>query len=141
MRTSFPKKAAIERKWYLIDASGLVLGRLAAKVASILRGKHRPIFTPHVDTGDFVVVINADKIRFTGKKLDNKVYQHHSGYPGGLKTEKAGDLLKSNPERLITMAVWGMLPKNSLGRDLIKKLKVYKGQEHPHTAQKPEALS
>lgn len=141
MRTLFAKKSDIERKWYLIDAKDAVLGRLAVKVANCLTGKNKPIFTPNNDTGDFIIVINADKIRFTGKKLDNKIYYSHSGYPGGIKAETARERLKRCPEKIITGAVWGMIPKGRLGRAMIKKLKVYRGSEHPHEAQKPEKLS
>ncbi|MFH1102302.1 MAG: 50S ribosomal protein L13 [Pseudomonadota bacterium] len=128
-------------KWYLVDANGAVLGRLASAVAARLRGKHNPLFTPHVDTGDFVIVINADKVILTGKKLIQKRYYHHTGYIGGLKSVTAKDLLERKPEELVRFAVRGMLPKNKLGRKLFQKLKVYTGNEHPHSAQKPEALS
>lgn len=141
MRTLFAKKGDIERRWYVIDAKDAVLGRLAVKIATFLRGKNKPIFTPNVDTGDFIIVINADKVKLTGNKLDQKIYYRHSGYPGGLKSETARELLSRNPEKLITDAVWGMLPKGRLGRDLLKKLKVYRGSEHPHSAQKPEIIS
>lgn len=141
MKTPFAKKAEIQKKWYLIDAKDAILGRLAVKIAKLLRGKDKPIFTPNVDTGDFVIVINAEKIKVTGKKLDNKVYYHHSGYPGGLKSETLRQRLNRNPEKIISEAVWGMLPKGRLGRAMFKKLKVYKGPEHPHNAQKPEVLS
>jgi len=141
MRTLFAKKSEVERKWYLVDAKDAVLGRLAVKIAQCLTGKNKPIFTPNSDTGDFIIVINADKVRFTGKKLDSKVYYSHSNYPGGLKAETAKDRLGRLPEKIITDAVWGMLPKGRLGRAIIKKLKVYKGSEHPHEAQKPEILS
>jgi len=141
MRTLFAKKSEVERKWYLVDAKDAVLGRLAVKIAQCLTGKNKPIFTPNSDTGDFVIVINADKIRFTGKKLDKKVYYSHSNYPGGLKAETAKHRLGRYPEKIITDAVWGMIPKGRLGRAMIKKLKVYKGSEHPHEAQKPEMLS
>jgi large subunit ribosomal protein L13 len=140
MRTRFAKKNEVERKWYLFDARDIVLGRLATKVATCLRGKNKPLFTPNVDTGDFVIVVNAEKIRLTGKKLDDKVYYHHSGYIGGIKAETARERLNSKPEKIIMDAVWGMLPKNRLGRAMLKKLKVYKGAEHPHAAQKPEIL-
>jgi large subunit ribosomal protein L13 len=141
MKTQFAKKGETERKWYVVDAEGKILGRLATQIASHLRGKHKPVFTPHVDTGDFVVVVNADKIKFTGRKLDQKVYYRHSNYPGGLKSETLKERLEAKPEKVIRDAVWGMLPKNRLGRTLIKKLKVYRGAEHPHEAQKPEPLS
>lgn len=141
MRTPFAKNNEIERKWYVIDASDKVLGRLATKVATYLRGKNKAVFTPNVDTGDFVVVINAGRVRLTGKKLDEKVYYHHTGYPGGIKAESARDRLGREPEEVIKDAVWGMLPKNRLGRAMLKKLKVYKGSEHPHAAQKPEIMN
>src|SRR4030042_6824220 len=141
MKTVFAKKGDVERKWYLVDANNAVLGRLAVKIANCLRGKNKPIFTPNTDTGDFVIVINAEKVKLTGKKLDNKVYYSHSGYPGGIKSETARDRLGRDPEKVITDAVWGMIPKGRLGGAMIKKLKVYKGSEHPHEAQKPEILS
>ena len=141
MRTLFAKKEDIERQWYLVDAKDAVLGRLAVKIADHLRGKNKPLFTPNADVGDFIIVINADKVKLTGRKLDNKIYYSHSGYPGGIKSETAKDRLKRCPERIIADAVWGMLPKGRLGRAMIKKLKVYKGAEHPHEAQKPEILS
>jgi large subunit ribosomal protein L13 len=130
----------VQGKWYVVDASGAILGRLASAVAARLRGKHSPLFTPHVDTGDFVIVINADKIRLTGKKWVQKLYQRHSGYIGGLKTASAKELMEKRPEELIRRAVKGMLPKNKLGSRLYTKLKVYKGGEHPHQAQQPEPL-
>jgi large subunit ribosomal protein L13 len=135
------KKGSIEQKWHLIDANGKTLGRLATRVAMLLRGKHKPIFTPHVDTGDFVVVVNAEKISLTGKKWKDKLYIHHSGYPGGLKSISAGKMREKKPQRLVTMAVQGMLPKNKLGRKMIKKLKVYSGNAHPHQAQQPEVYT
>ena len=140
MRTLFAKKNDIERKWYLIDAKNAVVGRLAVKIADCLHGKNKPIYTPNVDTGDFVIVINAEKVKFTGKKLDDKVYYRHSNYPGGIKAETAKERLARCPEKILTDAVWGMLPKGRLGRAIIKKLKVYKGSEHPHEAQKPEIM-
>ena len=140
MSTVSAKKETVERKWLVVDAQDIVLGRLATNVASILRGKHKPVYTPHVDTGDFVVIVNAEKIQLTGRKLDNKVYYHHTNYPGGLKSITAGKLLKEKPEEVIIAAVKGMLPKNPLGRDMIHKLKVYAGAEHPHAAQMPEKL-
>jgi large subunit ribosomal protein L13 len=140
MKTQFAKKGEIERKWYVFDAKDAVLGKLATKVAIYLRGKNKPVFTPNVDTGDFIIVINADKIRLTGKKLDTKVYYHHTGYIGGIKAQTAKSMLDAHPERIIEKAVWGMLPKNTLGRQMLKKLKVYKGAEHPHKAQAPEIL-
>jgi large subunit ribosomal protein L13 len=139
--TLFAKKGDVEQKWYLIDAEDAILGRLAVRIANYLRGKNKPTFTPNSDTGDFIIVINAEKVKLTGKKLDNKIYYSHSGYPGGLKAETARDRLSRYPERVLTDAVWGMLPKGRLGRAMIKKLKVYKGPEHPHKAQKPEVLS
>ncbi|WP_400164630.1 50S ribosomal protein L13 [Brevibacillus sp. TJ4] len=139
MRTTYmAKPLEVERKWYIVDAEGQTLGRLASEVASILRGKLKPEFTPHVDTGDFVVVINADKIKLSGNKLQDKIYYTHSLYPGGLKKTTAGDMLNKRPERMFELAVKGMLPKNSLGRQIFTKLKVYAGAEHPHAAQKPE---
>ncbi len=141
MKTYTPKRDEIEKKWHLVNADGLILGRLATKVATILRGKDKPVFSPHLDLGDFVVVINAEKVRLTGKKLSDKVYYRHTGYPGGLMSITAGKLLNSKPEEVITMAVWGMLPKGKLGRAIIKKLKVYRGENHPHKAQRPEPLS
>ncbi|MCM8804610.1 MAG: 50S ribosomal protein L13 [Candidatus Omnitrophica bacterium] len=141
-KTEIAKKDIIKRKWYIIDASGQILGRLASKVAKILMGKHKPIYTPNVDTGDYVIVINAEKIRVTGKKLKDKIYYKHTpGYLGHLKEEKLASLLNRRPEAVIKFAVEGMLPKNSLGRKMLKKLKVYRGQEHPHIAQKPEILN
>jgi large subunit ribosomal protein L13 len=139
-KTRFIRKEEAQRRWYVVDASEQVLGRLAAKVATYLRGKHKPIYTPNADTGDFVVVVNAEKVRLTGKKLDQKVYYWHSGWPGGLKAETARRRLRRKPEAVIEDAVWGMLPKNRLGRKMLKKLKVYRGPEHPHQAQRPEKL-
>jgi len=132
--------ADFQGKWYVVDASGAVLGRLASAVAARLRGKHNPLFTPHVDTGDFIVVINADKIRLTGRKWVQKLYHRHTGYIGGLKTASARELLEKRPEELIRRAVKGMLPKNKLGSRLFTKLKVYAGGDHPHQAQQPESL-
>ena len=140
MKTLFAKKDDLNRKWYVIDAKDEILGKLAVKVATCLRGKNKPIFTPNADTGDFIIVINADKKRLTGKKLSDKVYYHHSGYIGGIKGETAKELLVNNPEKIIEKAVWGMMPKNTLGKTMIKKLKVYRGAEHPHKAQSPEIL-
>jgi large subunit ribosomal protein L13 len=134
------KQGEIPQKWYLVDAEGKTLGRLATRVASVLRGKHRPQFTPHTDTGDFVVVVNADKVRLTGRKLEQKVYYRHSNWPGGLKSVTAKQLLSQHPDRVISYAVQGMLPKNPLGRRLLSKLKVYPGAQHPHAAQRPEPL-
>jgi large subunit ribosomal protein L13 len=140
MKTISIKETSVTRKWYLVDAEGQVLGRMASRVASLLRGKHKPIFTPHVDTGDHVVVINARGVRLTGDKLSSKVYYHHSGYPGGLKYATAGTLKTSKPERLVQFAIQGMLPKNKLGRAMLKKLRVYAGPDHPHRAQSLEPL-
>jgi len=138
MRTTYmAKPGEVERKWYVIDAAGQRVGRLATEVATILRGKHKPEFTPHVDTGDFVVLVNAEKVVFTGKKLQDKKYYRHSGYPGGLKTTTAADMLRKHPIRVMEMAIKGMLPHNRLGADLYRKLKVYAGPEHPHEAQQP----
>jgi len=128
------------RRWLVVDADGRPLGRVASRVASLLRGKHRPDFTPHQDAGDFVVVINAAKVKLTGNKLEDKAYHRHTDYPGGIRTTTAGKLMQSRPERLVEMAVRGMLPKNRLGRQLFNKLKIYRGAEHPHAAQKPEAV-
>ncbi|HEY8485892.1 MAG TPA: 50S ribosomal protein L13 [Limnochordales bacterium] len=139
-RTPLVRPGELPRRWYVVDASGQVLGRLASRIASVLRGKHRPEFTPHVDCGDFVVVVNAEKVRLTGRKLDQKVYRRHTLYPGGLKEETARQLLQRHPDRLIRHAVWGMLPHNRLGRRIIRKLKVYAGPNHPHEAQKPQPL-
>ena len=139
--TSFIKTEDADRKWHVIDANDAVLGRLAVKAATIIRGKHKPIFTPNMDTGDFVIVINADKVKLTGKREQMKTYFSHSMYPGGVKVKTFAELKDKKPEFIITHAVKGMLPKNRLGRKLIKKLKVYAGAEHPHVAQKPETLS
>ena len=141
MKTYAPKPRDIERRWYVLDASGAVLGRLATQAASILRGKHKPQFSPHLDVGDHVVVINAEKVHLTGRKLTDKVYRWHSGYIGGLREVSAERMLKTHPERMIEWAVQGMLPKGRLGRAMARKLKVYKGAEHPHAAQKPEPLA
>ena len=140
MKTYMAKAEAIERKWYIVDAAGQPLGRVASKVAAILRGKHKPIFTPHVDTGDNVIVLNAAKVVLTGKKLDDKFYYRHSGYVGGLKSISARDMLANKPEEMMKHAVKGMLPHNVLGRKMIKKLRVYAGAEHDHAAQMPEKL-
>jgi len=141
LRTYIPKANEIERKWYVVDAGGQVLGRLATKIATVLRGKNKPQFTPHLDVGDFVVVVNAEKVRLTGKKADIKTYSHYTGYPGGLKQEVFSDVQRRHPERLVEWAVWGMLPHSRLGKQQIKKLKVYRGVAHPHQAQKPENLN
>lgn len=140
MKTYYAKPNEVAREWLLIDAQDQVLGRVASKAAHILRGKHKPTYTPHVDTGDFVVIINADKIRVTGKKLTDKEYYRHSGYPGGLKCETFEEAMEKHPERVIEHAVKGMLPKNTLGRQMAKKLKVYVGPEHPHQAQNPRKI-
>jgi large subunit ribosomal protein L13 len=137
VRTFSPKAGDIHRQWHVIDASDVVLGRLASHAAILLRGKHKPIFAPHIDTGDFVIVVNADKVVLTGRKLEQKLAHHHSGYPGGLRSVAYGDLLEQHPERVIEKAVKGMLPKNSLGRSQLRKLKVYAGPDHPHQAQQP----
>ena len=137
MRTFSPKDSDITRQWHVIDASGVVLGRLASQAAVLLRGKHKPIFAPHVDTGDFVIVINADKIALSGNKLEQKQAYRHSGYPGGLRSVSYAELMDSHPERAVEKAVRGMLPKNSLGRKTLRKLKVYAGPDHPHKAQQP----
>ena len=140
MKTYSQKKKEIDHRWYLVDAEGVVLGRLASKVAQLIRGKHKPTFTPHMDGGDYVVVINAKKVRLTGKKMEQKQYFRHSGYPGGLRTQTFAEMRESYPERIIEQAVKGMLPKNRLGRAMFKKLKVYAGGEHPHGPQKPQPL-
>jgi large subunit ribosomal protein L13 len=140
MRTYSAKPGEIERDWYVVDASEHTLGRLATRIATILRGKHKAAFTPHVDTGDFIIVINADKINLTGRKLDQKYYHRYSGYSGGLKSVDAATVRSEDPERMMQSAVKGMLPKNRLSRQLIKKLKVYAGPEHPHAAQNPQPL-
>jgi large subunit ribosomal protein L13 len=138
MRTFIPKKDDIEQKWWLINAEGRILGRMATEVADLIRGKRKPQFTSHLDTGDFVVIINAEKIKVSGRKLDQKKYYTHSGYPGGIKEETLKDLLERKPEEVIKKAVWGMIPKGKLGRALYKKLKVYRGPSHPHEAQNPQ---
>jgi large subunit ribosomal protein L13 len=138
MKTFMAKKGEVERKWYVVDATDKVLGRMASQIAKKLRGKDKPVFTPHVDTGDFVIVVNAEKVKLTGKKWEKKIYYHHSGYMGGIKQITAKELLRKKPEELIRHAVKGMLPKNRLGRKLLKKLKIYVGPNHPHEAQKPE---
>ena len=140
MKTYMAHAETVERKWYVVDAAGVPLGRLATKVASVLRGKHKPTFTPNVDTGDFVIVINTDKVVLTGKKLEDKYYRYHTGYIGGLKEIPYKKLMAEKSDLAVYEAVKGMLPKNSLGRAMIKKLRVYKGAEHNHAAQKPEAL-
>ena len=140
MSTPMPKENEIERKWYVVDAEGKVLGRLATRVATILRGKHKPIFAPHLDVGDHVVVLNAEKVHLTGRKLQSKQYRWHTGYIGGLREVSAEKMLKTHPERMIEWAVQGMLPKTRLGRAMAKKLKVYRGAAHPHQAQQPQVL-
>ena len=140
MRTFSPKAGDIHRQWHVIDASDVVLGRLASHAAILLRGKHKPIFAPHIDTGDFVIIVNADKVVLTGRKLEQKLAHRHSGYPGGLRSVAYSDLLDRHPERAIEKAVRGMLPKNSLGRSQLRKLKVYAGPDHPHQAQMPSAF-
>lgn len=140
MKTYNARKEDIIRNWYVIDAEGQILGRLASEIARRLRGKHKPIYTPYVDTGDFVIVVNAGKVSLTGKKLSEKVYYHYSGYPGGLKKTYAGKMLEDNPEKVLNYAVKGMLPKNSLGRKMLKKLKIYAGNDHPHEAQCPQVI-
>jgi len=135
-----PNPNSIERKWYVVDAKGKTLGRLASQIASILKGKHKPIYAPHMDTGDFVIVVNASEVELTGKKKEQKVYRRHSGYPGGLKEVSFERMIKERPQKVVYDAVWGMIPHNRLGRRMITKLKVYGGPEHKHEAQKPEAL-
>ncbi len=137
MRTVFPKSGEVRRDWFVVDAEGKTLGRLATEVARVLMGKHKPLYTPHLQVGDFVVVVNAEKVRLTGKKWTDKIYRHHSMYPGGLKEISARDLLAKQPAKLIEHAVRGMLPKNRIGDRLIRKMKVYAGDRHPHAAQKP----
>ena len=140
MNTYMANAQTVERKWYVVDADGMVLGRLASQVASILRGKHKPTFTPHVDTGDFVIILNCGKVELTGRKLDQKIYYHHSGYVGGLKKTKYRDLMADKPDFAVKNAVKGMLPKGPLGRQMLKKLYVYSGSEHAQQAQQPEVL-
>lgn len=140
MPTPMPRESEIERKWFVVDADGQVLGRLASRVASILRGKHRPTFAPHLDVGDHVVVVNAARVHLTGRKLTDKLYRWHTGYIGGLREVPAEKMLRTHPERVVEWAVQGMLPKNRLGRAMAKKLKVYRGPEHPHAAQQPTPL-
>ena len=133
--------AKVERKWYVVDATGYTLGRLASEVAKVLRGKNKPVFTPHIDTGDYVVIVNAEKIKVTGKKMDQKIYYHHSEYVGGMKETTLKEMLAKKPEKVVELAVKGMLPKGPLGREMFTKLHVYAGPEHPHAAQKPETLT
>ncbi|MEE8528055.1 MAG: 50S ribosomal protein L13 [Gammaproteobacteria bacterium] len=140
MKTFSAKNETVKRDWYVVDASGKTLGRLASEIARRLRGKHKPEYTPHVDTGDYIIVVNAEKVRVTGNKLKDKIYHHHTGYIGNLKSEPLGKLLDRHPERVIEKAVKGMMPRNPLGRRMLKKLKVYAGSEHAHTAQQPQPL-
>lgn len=140
MKTYQAKKNEVPREWYVVDAEAKVLGRLAAEIARRLRGKHKPVYTPHTDTGDFIVVVNAEKICLTGKKATDKIYYRYSGYPGGLKATAAGKMLKEKPVQLLRTAVQGMLPKNTLGRAMLRKLKIYTGNDHPHAAQCPRVL-
>ena len=141
MNTFSAKKEDINAQWHVVDANGQILGRLASKIATIIRGKHKPIFSPHMDTGDFVIVINAEKIRLTGKKMKEKKYYHHTGYPGGIREITAEKLLLKKPEEILKRALKGMLPKNSLGRQLLKKAKIYASSDHPHAAQNPKVLT
>ncbi|SFG29997.1 LSU ribosomal protein L13P [Lachnospiraceae bacterium C7] len=141
MKTFMASPATIERKWYVVDAEGKTLGRLASEIAKVLRGKNKPTYTPHIDTGDYVIVVNAEKVKVTGKKLNQKVYYHHSGYVGGLKETTLKEMLERHPERVIEFAVKGMLPHGPLGRDMYRKLFVYAGPDHKHAAQKPETLT
>lgn len=140
MRTYSPKPGDVTRNWHVIDATDVVLGRLASQTARLLRGKHKPIWAPHADTGDFVVIVNASKVAISGNKRDGKLLYRHSGYPGGLRSQTVGQLLETRPERLVEKAIVGMLPHNTLGRNMAKKLKVYAGPEHPHAAQSPQAF-
>ena len=141
MNSFMANPAKVERKWYVVDATGYTLGRLASEVAKVLRGKNKPIFTPHIDTGDYVIIVNAEKIKVTGKKLDQKIYYHHSDYVGGMRETTLAEMMAKKPEKVIELAVKGMLPKGPLGREMFTKLHVYAGAEHPHTAQKPEVLT
>ena len=141
MNSFMANPAKVERKWYVVDATGYTLGRLASEVAKVLSGKNKPIFTPHIDTGDYVIIVNAEKIKVTGKKLDQKIYYHHSDYVGGMKETTLREMLAKKPEKVVELAVKGMLPKGPLGREMFTKLHVYAGAEHPHTAQKPEVLT
>jgi len=140
MKTFMQKKESVERKWFVVDADGKTLGRLATEVATVLRGKHKPTYTPHVDCGDYVIIVNAEKINLTGNKLDNKIYYNHSGYPGGLRKRTAKTMIEAYPEEMIERAIKGMLPKGSLGKQMYRKLFVYSGAEHEHQAQKPEVM-
>lgn len=143
MKTHIAKEDEIKaaQKWYVVDATNLVLGRMASRVAAVLKGKHKPIYSPHQDTGDFVVVINAEKIKFTGNKLKTKIYLRYTGYPGGQRATVLGDMMQKDPRKVVELAIKRMLPKNALGRQMFRKLKVYSGSDHPHVAQKPEALT
>ncbi len=142
MKTTFMQKPQeLKREWLIVDATGMTVGRLSAKIASILIGKHKPTFTPHVDCGDYVIIVNADKVKFTGKKMKDKIYYRHTNHPGGLKQQTAEELLDKHPERVLEKSIKGMLPKNKLGRQMYKKLYVYTGAEHPHTAQNPKSLN
>ena len=140
MRTFTQKQEEIARNWYVVDAEGETLGRLASRIAPILKGKHKPVYTPHMDCGDYVIIVNAEKVRVTGRKMDQKLYYRHSGYPGGLRSISLKDQLAKHPERVLQAAIRGMLPKNKLGRRMLKKLKVYAGDSHPHQAQQPRPL-
>ena len=140
-RTYMAKEQEVDKKWYVVDARGKTLGRLASQVAALLRGKHKPTYTPHIDSGDFVIVINAKDVRLTGRKDEQKIYYRHTLYPGGLKMRTAAEMRQTRPEKMVELAVWGMLPHNRLGRRQIRKLKVYAGPEHPHAAQKPEPIA
>ena len=141
MKTYMASPSTIERKWYVVDATGYTLGRLSSEIAKVLRGKNKPQFTPHIDTGDYVIIVNAEKIKVTGKKLDQKIYYHHSDYVGGMKETTLREMLAKKPEKVVELAVKGMLPKGPLGREMFTKLHVYAGAEHPHAAQQPEALT
>jgi large subunit ribosomal protein L13 len=141
MSTPMPKQGEIQRSWFVVDAEGAVLGRLASRIATILRGKHKPLFAPHLDVGDHVIVVNAEKVHLTGRKRERKEYRWHTGYIGGLRTTTADKLLKTHPERVIEWAVQGMLPKNRLGRAMARKLKIYRGPDHPHAAQQPQSMT
>ncbi|MBQ3544866.1 MAG: 50S ribosomal protein L13 [Lachnospiraceae bacterium] len=141
MKSYMASPATIERKWYVVDATGYTLGRLSSEIAKVLRGKNKPTYTPHIDTGDYVIVVNAENIKVTGKKLDQKIYYNHSDYVGGMRETTLREMMNKKPERVIELAVKGMLPKGPLGREMIKKLHVYAGAEHAHTAQKPETLT
>jgi large subunit ribosomal protein L13 len=140
VKTYTARAEDMEREWFLVNAEGKTLGRLASEIAQVLRGKHKPIYTPHLDCGDYVIVVNAEKVRVTGRKLDQKMYYHHTGYPGGIKSISLRNQLQKHPERVLQAAVRGMLPKNRLGRRMLKKLKVYAGDSHPHEAQQPKML-